>query len=114
MDLRQSVDLESASLADRLQALLPPDARDRDARIAAARRIDEQALAEPVDGQPLRSGEEPLLTSQDVADVLAVRLSKVQQLTGDAELPTIRIGRKGRTYRYRAAAVERWIRDHES
>jgi excisionase family DNA binding protein len=113
MDLRHPVDLESASLTDRLQALLPPDAHDRGARIAAARRIDDQALEAPADGRPLRSGEEPLLTSQDVADVLAVPLSTVRRLTGEAELPTIRIGRKGRTYRYRAAAVERWIRDHE-
>jgi excisionase family DNA binding protein len=48
----------------------------------------------------------PLLTAQDVAEMLGVPASWVYAQTRAGDIPTVRLGRY---YRYRREAVETWI-----
>ena len=52
-----------------------------------------------------------LLDSDAVAAMLGVKRWRVQELSRNGDLPTVHIGR---TLRYRRAAVERWIEEHEA
>lgn len=53
---------------------------------------------------------EPLLTSKAVAELLAVALPTVYAWQREGVLPGVRLGRGGRTIRYRRADVERFLR----
>jgi excisionase family DNA binding protein len=66
----------------------------------------------PTTVSPSTGSQRQLLTADDVADILRVRRSFVYALARRGEPPTVRIGE--RYVRFRAAAPETWIADHES
>lgn len=54
---------------------------------------------------------EPLLTAQQVADLLAVPLSWVREATRDGRIPHLRLGRYRR---YQASAINAWLHEQQA
>jgi excisionase family DNA binding protein len=52
-----------------------------------------------------------LLTADDVAKILKVRVQRVRELTRRGLVPHIRLGRQ---VRYRPEAIEEWLREIET
>jgi excisionase family DNA binding protein len=57
------------------------------------------------------SGEQKLLTADEVAELLGMTTSWVYAASRKGELPTVKLGRYRR---YRREAIERWIEEQES
>jgi excisionase family DNA binding protein len=52
-----------------------------------------------------------LLTAPQVAELIGMRVDFVYKLSREGRIPAIRFGR---TYRYRAEAIEEWLRATET
>jgi excisionase family DNA binding protein len=53
----------------------------------------------------------PLLTAQEVAEMLGVPATWVYARTREGMIPTVRLGRY---YRYRAEAIRAWVEECEA
>jgi excisionase family DNA binding protein len=53
----------------------------------------------------------PLLTAEEVAEMLRMPKSAIYAMTREGQLPTVRLGRY---YRYRSEAIRQWVEEQES
>jgi excisionase family DNA binding protein len=72
--------------------------------LALVRRVD--AL-----GRQTAKGPAGLLRAEDVAECIGMKTDYVYKLSREGKIPAIRFGR---TYRYRAEAIEEWLRATET
>jgi excisionase family DNA binding protein len=56
------------------------------------------------------NGNDRLLTADDVAELLGMRTDFIYRLAREGRIPHLRFGR---TLRFRAEAIERWLEEQE-